>query len=205
MWVPIALSRDVPEGVTRAVLLEGEERVVWRAADGAVQVWEDRCPHRGMRLSLGFVRGDALNCLYHGWTYEAGATCIRIPAHPDLKVPPTIKAKAFAVREGGGMIFTAVDESGGRAVVRGATAVASLAVDAPADAILARLGGEPIAGHQLVIATLAGAEMNVGWHAPSPTRTMLHAALRGDGGGDVGAALAALRRLRADVEGGLAA
>ena len=92
MWIPIALQKDVPPETTRAVILSGEERVVWRAADGAVQIWEDRCPHRGMRLSLGFVRGNALNCLYHGWEYSAAGPCVRIPAHPDLAVPPTIRA-----------------------------------------------------------------------------------------------------------------
>ena len=60
VWVPIALSRDVPMGTTRAVILDGQELVVWRGEGRTVQVWEDRCPHRGMRLSFGFVRGDAL-------------------------------------------------------------------------------------------------------------------------------------------------
>ena len=80
-WIPIALSRDVPVGVTRAVIVDTREVMIWRGEDGVAQVWEDRCPHRGMRLSLGFVRGNALNCLYHGWQYGAGANCLRIPAH----------------------------------------------------------------------------------------------------------------------------
>jgi nitrite reductase/ring-hydroxylating ferredoxin subunit len=203
MWVPIALSRDVPEGVTRAVVIEGEERVIWRAEDGAVQVWEDRCPHRGMRLSLGFVRGGALNCLYHGWTYGSDARCTRIPAHPDLKVPPSIKANAFPAREAGGMILTELGGGGGSAIVRGAAPVASFAVEAPAAAILARIDGEPIAGHQIVIATLGGLELNIGWHIVSATKTMLHTALRG--AGEIGHALAVLRALRAELEGAIAA
>src|SRR5688500_6795520 len=142
MWVPVALSRDVPEGTTRALTIEGEERVAWRAADGRVQLWEDRCPHRGMRLSLGFVRGNSLNCLYHGWEYEAGARCVRIPAHPDLKVPPSITARAFPVREAGAMVWTEIGEGSGRSIVRGAAPLASLAIDAPAAVVLALIGGE---------------------------------------------------------------
>jgi nitrite reductase/ring-hydroxylating ferredoxin subunit len=202
MWVPIALSRDVPLGTTRAVILEGEERVVWRAEDGSVQVWEDRCPHRGMRLSLGFVRGNALNCLYHGWTYEAGARCIRIPAHPDLKVPPSITANAFPAREAGGMIWTEVGE-GGRSVVRGAVPLVTVAVEAPAASILARIGGEPVAGRQLRIATLGGFEFNIGWHVVGPAKTMLHTALRADA--DIRTAVGIVRRLRTELEGALAA
>jgi phenylpropionate dioxygenase-like ring-hydroxylating dioxygenase large terminal subunit len=203
MWVPIALSRDVPLGTTRAVILEGKERVVWRAEDGGVQVWEDRCPHRGMRLSLGFVRGSALNCLYHGWTYETGARCVRIPAHPDLKVPPSIIANAFPVREAGGMIWTELGEGSSRSVVRGAAPLVTLAVDAPATAALAHVGGEQVAGRQLAVAMLDGIEFNIGWHAVSATKTMLHTALRDDG--DMHAALGIVRRLRTEIEGAFAA
>jgi nitrite reductase/ring-hydroxylating ferredoxin subunit len=203
MWVPIALSRDVPLGTTRAVILEGEERVVWRAEDGSVQVWEDRCPHRGMRLSLGFVRGNALNCLYHGWTYDADAHCVRIPAHPDLKVPPTITANAFPVREAGGMIWTLTGEGSSRSVVRGAAPLTSLAIEAPAAAVLARLAGEQVSGRQLVIAKLEGIEFNIGWHVVSAAKTMLHVALRTDG--DLRAAIGIVRGLRTEIEGALAA
>ena len=100
-WTAIALSRDVPPENTRAVKVDGREIVIWRGADGEAHVWEDRCPHRGMRLSFGFVRGTVLNCLYHGWRYGASGSCAGIPAHPDLTVPPTIKANAFPVRESG--------------------------------------------------------------------------------------------------------
>lgn len=72
-WVPIALGKDVPAGTTRSAMLEDRALVIWRGADGEAHVWEDRCPHRGMRLSFGFVRENALNCLYHGWQYGSGA------------------------------------------------------------------------------------------------------------------------------------
>src|ERR1700712_4572612 len=117
MWVPIALSRDVPKGVTRAVILDGEELVAWRAEAGTMQVWEDRCPHRGMRLSYGFIRGERLNCLYHGWEYGADASCRRIPAHPDLTVPPTIKAKAYEATESGGLVLANLDGAGPPSVI----------------------------------------------------------------------------------------
>ncbi len=108
-WYPIALSTAVPPGTTRAVLLAGREVMIWRDNDGAAHVWQDRCPHRGMRLSLGFVRGNSLNCLYHGWEYGAASSCVRIPAHPDLEVPSTIHATAFAMLEASGLIWVSLD------------------------------------------------------------------------------------------------
>lgn len=201
VWVPIALSRDVPVGTTRAVILDGQELVVWRGDGRTAQVWEDRCPHRGMRLSFGFVRGDALNCLYHGWEYGAGAACRRIPAHPDLTVPPTIKAKTFASAETGGMIW--VDLAGASApppVVLAGLPIVSLAVMADLPAVLRRLGDPlPHAEAQLVEASLDGVPLTIGWHVPAAGKIMLHV-VSTDPGNVESKALVALHRLRADAE-----
>ncbi len=203
MWVPIALSRDVPEGTTRAVLLDGRELVAWRAASGSVQVWEDRCPHRGMRLSFGFVRGDALNCLYHGWQYGAGASCQRIPAHPDLTVPNTIKANAYLAVERGGMIWTREGAETAAPDLPDATPLASLAVDAAADAILALCAAAPQGSAQVFAVDLDKMTFQIGWHDIGDNRTMLHASVRGPG--DPLTALTALWSLRARAEAKVAA
>ena len=205
MWVPIALGRDIPAGVTRAVLLAGQELVIWRGDGGSAQVWEDRCPHRGMRLSFGFVRGDSLNCLYHGWQYGAAASCLRIPAHPDLTVPPSIRARAFASAESGGMIFTDPSTSGAEPpLALAGRPVASLALSADIGAVLSLAGGRPLDGVQLFEATLDGVRLNLGWHVPGPGRLMLHAVAL-DPGNVESRALLALHRLRADAEGKAAA
>ena len=104
-WVPVCLEADVPRNSAHPVLIGGKEVVIWRASGDSIHAWEDRCPHRGMRLSFGFVRGDRLVCLYHGWEYGEGGNCQRIPAHPDLEPPATICSTAYAVRQDGGVVF----------------------------------------------------------------------------------------------------
>lgn len=176
MWTPIALSRDIPKGTTRAIVLEGRELVIWRAESGAAQVWEDRCPHRGMRLSFGFVRGEALNCLYHGWQYGTGASCQKIPAHPDLTVPPTIRANAFASAETGGFILVSLDaEPGPPPVLLAGRPIASLAIATTAERIGELVSGTPLDSIQGVSAVIDGVTVNVGWHVAGPDRLMLHA------------------------------
>jgi len=64
---PIGLSRNLAQRqVMRAVLMQpgGNDLdiAVWRSVSGVVNAWENRCPHRGMRLSHGFVRGESLAC-----------------------------------------------------------------------------------------------------------------------------------------------
>ena len=57
-WHPVAGSFDVaPRHVFHGQLL-GQELAVWRVDDGYVNVWLNRCPHRGVRLSVGHQRRD---------------------------------------------------------------------------------------------------------------------------------------------------
>jgi phenylpropionate dioxygenase-like ring-hydroxylating dioxygenase large terminal subunit len=190
-WTPIALSRDVPDGVTRAVRLDGHELVIWRGA-GQAHVWEDRCPHRGMRLSLGFVRDNSLNCLYHGWQYGGSSSCVRIPAHPDLTVPPSIKANAYASAEAGGLIWVRLaGEDALPDLPETATPVLSLAVDA--DGLDAPFVDVPF----------DGATLSIRWHSVQPGKIMLHVTMQGTA--DLVAAAAYVRGMRHEMEQGLAA
>ncbi len=104
-WYAVVLSAGLEPGTSAGTRLCDNEIVVWRDSDGVAHAWVDRCPHRGMRLSFGFVRGNHIACLYHGWEYDAGGQCRRIPAHPDLKVPATIRTTAYACRERLGMVW----------------------------------------------------------------------------------------------------
>jgi len=105
-WHPVGLSHSIETGSSAGTRLFDRELVVWRDTSGIAHVWEDRCPHRGMKLSFGFVRGDHIACLYHGWQYDRGGYCQYIPAHPDLEVPKTFKVPVYLTQEQGGMIWT---------------------------------------------------------------------------------------------------
>lgn len=106
-WIATGLSHDLPKAVAMAGHWQGHDLAVWRSATGRLQAWNDRCPHRGMRLSHGFVRGETLACIYHGWVYGVDGGCKHIPAHPALTPPATIKVPAFASVEQDGVIWVA--------------------------------------------------------------------------------------------------
>lgn len=106
---PVGLIRDLdPKRVMRAQV-GGQDIVVWRASNGDISAWDNRCPHRGMALSHGFVRGNDLACLYHGWHYGSTGVCRYIPAHPELEPPATIKAKVFSVAIADGVIWVSTE------------------------------------------------------------------------------------------------
>jgi nitrite reductase/ring-hydroxylating ferredoxin subunit len=107
----VGLSRDLRAGRAMRALVDGRDLVVWRSASGRLSAWDNRCPHRGMRLSFGFVRGERLACLYHGWQFGAeDGRCRFIPAHPDLEPPGTIRAVAHGAAERSGLIWVAPEE-----------------------------------------------------------------------------------------------
>lgn len=78
-WYPVAASwmvTDEPVGLTRL----GEDIVVWRDKDGSVHVIENRCPHRGARLSMGWNLGDRIACWYHGIEVNQDGVVVEVPA-----------------------------------------------------------------------------------------------------------------------------
>lgn len=139
-WHPVALSTSVEPGSSAGTHIAGKEYVVWRDNSGVAHVWEDRCPHRGMKLSFGFVRGDHIACLYHGWQYDTGGRCRYIPAHPDLEVPATITVPVFTTVEALGIIWTSAEPEESRTAPPAGTdetvSVRSLYVDTDADSLL---------------------------------------------------------------------
>lgn len=161
-WYPVALSEMIPAGTSAGVVIDGAEIVVWRDTSGAAHTWEDRCPHRGMKLSFGFVRGDHIACLYHGWEYDTGGTCRYIPAHPQLEVPRTICVKTYGVAEAGGMIWVRPGDEGEAPAVDGAAGVRSLYLDAPLAVAVAALPGLGATGPVTVDGMLARFDTDLG-------------------------------------------
>jgi ferredoxin-NADP reductase/nitrite reductase/ring-hydroxylating ferredoxin subunit len=110
-WYPIASSEDLPFRHVYAGQLLGRELAVWRADDGNVNVWENRCLHRGVRLSIGINEGGELKCQYHGWRYaNRSAGCTYIPAHPADAPARRIQNRTYPVREAYGLIWSAAND-----------------------------------------------------------------------------------------------
>lgn len=195
MWIPIGLSRDIPAGIAAPVVLAGRELVVWRTRGGELRLFVDRCPHRGMRLSFGFVREEALVCLYHGWRWGADGGCRAIPAHPDLTPPASLVVARVAVRETGGLVLAHLAAPADPPPeIAPARPVATLALDRPAGDVADRLGSGP-----LVTVEAGGVRLLVGIQPVDDARAALHV-LALDSAVAPLAALAAAEALRDDLE-----
>jgi phenylpropionate dioxygenase-like ring-hydroxylating dioxygenase large terminal subunit len=106
-WHVVAHAPDLPEGRPVGARLLAEDLVLWRVGD-RVHAWRDLCVHRGARLTLGSVDGDRLTCRYHGWTYDEEGRCVRFPAHPDQRPPPTARATVYRAVQRYGWVWVSL-------------------------------------------------------------------------------------------------
>ncbi len=110
-WHPVASDNDLAYRHVFQGNLLGQELAVWRADDDHVNVWENGCLHRGVRLSIAVNDGRELKCQYHGWRYaNRTAACTYIPAHPADAPARTICNRTYPVRVSGGMVWTTLGQ-----------------------------------------------------------------------------------------------
>jgi phenylpropionate dioxygenase-like ring-hydroxylating dioxygenase large terminal subunit len=110
-WQPVARVQDLGHGPQRAVLL-GETLTVFMTESGAPAVVSDRCAHRGASLSMGEVKGEGVQCPYHGWEWDGrDGACTRIPSLADQsQIPPRARIPAFPARAHWGLVWTVLEE-----------------------------------------------------------------------------------------------
>ncbi len=103
-WYPVLASWEVssnPVGITRL----GEQIVLWRDRNGGLHALEDRCPHRGARLSLGWNLGDRIACWYHGVEVGGDGEVRDVPAVDRCPLVGQKCLRAYPVQEAHGAVF----------------------------------------------------------------------------------------------------
>lgn len=78
LWHPVAASDEVSDGPYCTTLMD--QRIVLFRTSAGVTAAFDQCPHRGAKLSDGWVKDENLVCPYHGLSYGADGKCTFIPA-----------------------------------------------------------------------------------------------------------------------------
>jgi phenylpropionate dioxygenase-like ring-hydroxylating dioxygenase large terminal subunit len=95
-WYVAASSEEVGRALTPR-WITGEPVVLYRTEAGQVIAMEDRCPHRRAALSKGRLVGDAVQCGYHGMTFDGSGSCIRIPG--EQVIPAALAVRTYRVVE----------------------------------------------------------------------------------------------------------
>ncbi len=103
-WQPIALSESVAPGKARAVRVMAEDLTLFRGTSGKPYLVGGRCAHRATVLHTGWIEGESLRCIYHGWRYDGAGQCVERPA--ERRVPPDdVRIAAYPARDYAGLVF----------------------------------------------------------------------------------------------------
>jgi len=105
-WYAILESKEIKKGTIWGITRMGEKLVVWRNSLGVVSVMTDKCPHRGVALSIGKLRGDCLQCPFHGFEYDTSGLCTLVPANGKESRPPkALHTNTYPTREAHEFIY----------------------------------------------------------------------------------------------------
>lgn len=104
-WYALCPSSKVRTGELTRIDRAGEELLLWRDSAGTVHVQEDRCPHRGARLSLGVHMGDRLACNYHGVQVDPDGVVVSVPGSPGCSLEGRRALRTFPAEEHAGAVF----------------------------------------------------------------------------------------------------
>jgi phenylpropionate dioxygenase-like ring-hydroxylating dioxygenase large terminal subunit len=104
-WYPMATSEELQDKPLKVRAL-GQDFVVFRGEDGKAKCLSNTCTHRGGSLSGGKIKGNCIQCPYHGWEFDEEGCVNRIPSlGPNPKIPSRTRIDAYPVDEKHGLVF----------------------------------------------------------------------------------------------------
>jgi 5,5'-dehydrodivanillate O-demethylase len=103
-WHPVARSQDLANGDAKTIRILSETFTLYRGESGVAHISADRCPHRLAALGVGYVEGDSLRCIYHGWKFNETGRCVERPAEAGAP-PPSVNIQSWPCREHLGLIY----------------------------------------------------------------------------------------------------
>ncbi len=104
-WYPVCTAAELTGDKPLQVKILGMQFVAFRDSAGIPHVLSDTCIHRGGSLSRGKIKGDCVECPYHGWQFAGNGRCELIPSEGDAKPPARAKVDAYPTEERYGLVF----------------------------------------------------------------------------------------------------
>ncbi len=101
-WYPLTWSRNVGRTLARHKVV-GLDLVIYRSEAGAPVALDDVCPHRLAPLSMGRLKGDTVECGYHGMTFGPDGRCVRIPGQS--LIPQNAAVPSYPLHEKMGVVW----------------------------------------------------------------------------------------------------
>ncbi len=101
-FVAVCQVHDVPEGSARMFVVDDVPIGIFNV-NGEFFAIDNRCPHAGASLSLGFIDHDQVTCRIHHYRF-----CVRDGKYLDHE-QPELNARTFSLRVVGQEVQVAID------------------------------------------------------------------------------------------------
>ena len=98
-WYVAAWDSEI-DRTPRQIKVCGEKIVVFRTEAGDPVALIDACPHRKLPLSRGRIKGDHIECGYHGLTFDCSGSCVRVPGQEHIPAATNIHSYPVESRYG---------------------------------------------------------------------------------------------------------
>jgi 5,5'-dehydrodivanillate O-demethylase len=108
-WQPVATSQSVKAGTARPLRVLGEDLTLYRGASGRPYLVGGHCAHRLTLMHTGWVQGEDIRCIYHGWKYDGLGQCNEAPAEGPAAAA-RVRIAGYPLHEYCGLIFAFMGE-----------------------------------------------------------------------------------------------
>lgn len=98
-WYVVAWSHEIDRALLSRQILD-ESIVMYRTQAGDVVAFLDVCPHKKLPLSHGRLKGDSIECGYHGIRFDCTGVCERVPGQGTVPAASVVKKYPIAERMG---------------------------------------------------------------------------------------------------------
>ena len=104
-WLIGARSPEVKKGRITARTIMGQTLIFYRDATGRAVALDSLCPHKGVSLADAKMRGDEVECPYHGWRFDTDGKLTRVPSASASESLPCAKLQRFPIVEQDGWVW----------------------------------------------------------------------------------------------------
>ncbi|MCV3270772.1 aromatic ring-hydroxylating dioxygenase subunit alpha [Roseobacter sinensis] len=101
-WYVAAWEHEITQKLQQITVL-GETICVFRTQSGELVGLEDACPHRKLPLSKGRIKGETVECGYHGLTFDGAGQCVWAPGTGCI--PSEARVHAYPLHERYGLVW----------------------------------------------------------------------------------------------------
>jgi len=101
-WYVAAFARDVTRDLLARTILN-QPVVLYRKQDGTAVAVGGRCPHRHFPLGESCLKGDSIECGYHGIAFGPDGQCTKVPSQ--THVPRSYRIPTYPLVEHGIWMF----------------------------------------------------------------------------------------------------